>query len=441
MHRKASPKKVKKAKLALECTASSSVMMNWLQKRSPKSRDLSSVAASAAADEIIQSMFKCIETEQSGNAASMTKTVTSSNNMCNHNRANQCNQSVKLIQDSSEDTFVFTAKQGNKTAENTKRQVKNKKSDFKGSTASSGMMRNWLSGAKSPNPPQKSPVNVILKSSGFASYVKSDVTNANQAKRKASFDDVSKTNFCEGDSQTLTALNPSKKHCSSGEIVDSSCEKSEGSSLSVKIDPHQTESTPRKTNAGCPSNDSNSVKKISKKGSLALTPRRRSLRLTPMKTSLLSSDSVQLGTVVEGEVCKFEAGETATSESVPFICVQDSSLRTVTQHSLQLEIGRGKKSSNKSSKSTLDIGEEGFVTKRQTSKASSGRKGSSIKSRSTSIDNTVIDVDCNTPQAVRKLEYTKQKSDVSSERNDTDASQRNSSAYVEAQKLGVLRGS
>lgn len=388
-------------------------MMNWLQRCSPESRDLSSQAASAAADEIIESMFKCFKTEQSVKTESPTQTVTSKNTF-SPNKANQCVQTVREAKSKkwtsskncSQDLFVFTAKQGNsKPVDNTKRQVKKNKLDFKGSAASSGMMLNWLSSSKSPPPSHKSPVKSNKLQSGA-------LPNEIPGKRKASFND-SETIFLKSDCENLASFNTPKKLCRDTGLKkcvkawkeDCSPSNNSGriSSSTLNIEAHQMESTPRKTDSNITLKSSCSAKKGAKDHSA--TPRRRSQRLTPMKTSALPSNSSHLGTVEEGKVCLFEEEKTVSPGSPSATCDQDNLSGDVTPNCSKGKAGRVKKltPSKKTAKSGFDV--DNYVTKRQTPVVSSGRKNSSRKS--TPVACALTGTACATPQTVRSSKHTK----------------------------------
>ncbi|XP_034230687.1 uncharacterized protein LOC117639275 [Thrips palmi] len=267
---KPSPKRTKEAKKPMptsDSTSRNSFMMSWLQSRSPEkggkfgSCDLSSAAtaASAAADAILKSMFKSTLSTTESRGKPAAKVV------------NGSNKSLKTSKTTPNEPFVFGGKPENAKAvhfvfagksENTKavsqsakKPIKKSKFEFQGSTACSGVMRNWLSGAKSPTQLTKNPLNK------HSSPLK-------VSKRAAEIDLTDEIN---------DSLKPSKRHC--GEV------------------------TPVKQATVKDSAMNSDRKKLAD-----LTPRRRSMRLTPIKSTSLQSNITQLETLQENTLSTFNQG-------------------------------------------------------------------------------------------------------------------------------------
>ena len=390
---KVSPKEMKKTKPAAQCTtssASSTVMMKWLENRSPESRALTPVSASDAADEIIKNMFKRIQDDQSAKFNNETKPL---KNNLNCEDTKQRAHTARTEHASSKDSahceplFVFTARAGkSKPAETAKKQGKKSKMNLKGSAASSGMMRNWLSGAKSPTPqiPSKPEHEKNLsKMAQPSSSGSCDLTEIFQKKRKAniSFDP---NDDHVNSSDSIDDLNPRKKHCKVG--LDQTM-KDGGLESKLEI-PFRNVSSPMKVSSsqmslqGISPKKKGSPSKAATCGSPATsakkeTPRRRSMRVTPMKTAILSNNFTDLGTLQEGKVYGQEDIETPGNSSLR------NSKDDVSENAEQTF-----------RRQTSDSSERGSVTKRRTPKATSSQKRLSLHSPN-----------LNENQTVRRLDY------------------------------------
>lgn len=286
---KASPKKTKEAKKpkqTSDSTSRSSFMMSWLQSHSPDkklsgSSDLSSaaVAASAAADAILKSMF-----ESTSNIAEPRVKPTA--NVAKESfKSHTASKSTSTEATEIQEPFGFSGKSefGKAGPQPAKKPPKKNKFDFEGSTACSGVMRNWLSGVKSPTQPTQHPP-AKQTSPQKVSELISDCSK----KRKAQeIDEVDLTTRISDKFSSL--LKKSKKHC--GEV------------------------TPVKKT---PSKDPPSSS--SKKKSIDVTPRRRSLRLTPIKSASLQSNISQLETLQESEVSTFNHCAATTPRKQPVKC-------------------------------------------------------------------------------------------------------------------------
>lgn len=323
-----------------DSSASSSVMMNWLQRRSPESgelcgkRDLLSAsaaaAASAAADEILQRMLKkngtksvqpikklatpqklSISTNEKNAclnkslaiASARTSTVTKDSNQKPSVLSAKTSAVTKdsnkkpfvlsaktstTTKDNNQKPFVFTGSKG--TLQSNKQPMKNKKLDFQGSAACSGAMRNWLSGMKSP--PQLTKV-LPGQSSNTCSPKKS---NDLVKKRKAASFEIEEMS---GDSLKSKNTSISKKHC--GEQTPTKKRFTldhQGMSTTELICTKFDEGLRTPTKVG-------SASKNNKKSSSDLTPRRRSMRLTPSKCTSLPNSITPLETVEEDSTARF----------------------------------------------------------------------------------------------------------------------------------------
>lgn len=258
-------------------------MMSWLQKRSPEqgtnfgSCDLSSaaVAASAAADEILKSMFKS-SLPTSGSRGKPTVTVSKG--------SNKSLMTSKTTSDepSTKEPFLFTGNTDNTKVvpQHAKKPMKKTKFEFQGSTSCSGMMLNWLSGAKSPTQPTHQVKQSPLKASR----------------------------------QIEDSIKKRKAQDSSD--IDLTCETTDDYGHSVKSSKkHRGEMTPVKSTS-CKDSAINS----DKKKPVNMTPRRRSMRLTPIKSTSLQSNITQLETLQESKESIFDQYRANTPKKQPMKC-------------------------------------------------------------------------------------------------------------------------
>ncbi|KAK3925186.1 Microcephalin [Frankliniella fusca] len=316
-------KRVKSPSLG-NSSASSLVMMNWLHKRSPESgqgcgkQDLSSstaaAAASAAADEILQSMLKKtgVKSDSVKKIGTPQKGTSRASEMSSTNKSmsTTSNRNEHLFKHSNRNTLGFTVSKS--VSQPNKQPVKRNKLDFQGSAACSGAMRNWLSGVKSP--PQL--VNILPEKGTNVSHSGSPKKLNNHArKRKADPAEVDETS---DNNVKLKCNSPSKRHCSylspkKNELFLKN-HKMPTKSITDLIFSKSDEGlrTPTKVNGSATS--------CVKKSSSDLTPRRRSLRLTPNKCTSLPSSITMLETVEEDAVARlqeiklFAANETCSSK-------------------------------------------------------------------------------------------------------------------------------
>lgn len=294
---KVSPKKITKPKVNTVSAASSSVMRNWLQRHTPENgmiRDVSS--ASDAADEILNSMLKSCETSQDSNVSLPTavkvgqgfgKTAIkapSTQSMLAKDKLNS--------QSTTQEHFVFSAKsKPSNISCQVRKKAKGKRIGFQGQEACSGALQNWLVGSKLPlnrlKPhDMKSPSPAV-----FTSQTEKDYLKENNKKRKA---DCLNSESIIASSETPSTSNPSKRHC--GKETPEKASDFDKKNASSNIRRHGSTSssdlleTPTKSNGRTPNH---------KHKKTDLTPRRRSMRLTPVKIYDNSSYVTALETVEE----------------------------------------------------------------------------------------------------------------------------------------------
>lgn len=297
---KISPKKVKKVKPTSESGTTSSVMMNWLQRRSPEAgqscqkRDLSShsaaLAASAAADEILNTMLT---------SGSKDK--------------HQVNQpqldSVVPTKSETKDRkgpFIFTAK-SEIGKDLSKKSTKNLKTVVKGNAAGSDSMRNWLSGMKSRVADKlQENVTTSVKSSKSPKKDQNQMSTDNKKRKVISSD--KKEILLDDTEVNLEPTNPLKKHC--GEVTP---KKNDSISYQDRFSKKTSTHCSDNANSLCsPSRGSGSAVKKDKTRTVDLTPRRRSLRLTPVKDTSLAGSITILETVKENKESSFKNAGTFT---------------------------------------------------------------------------------------------------------------------------------